>query len=696
MLSGLAALLGILGLCLFWVEFFDADPALLPLPVIAGSVLWLCLWGFAGFLPAGAWLWLALCAAGVVLAALRRDLANALARLASPGFLFFLLGSLAFWAILAAVQPQFILWDEFTFWGTACKMTSLSGCLHPAAPGNLAARGSLPGVPLLSYLFQFAGGGFAEWKSIAAYNTLCLAAMAPLAGTVRAETETGAERGRRWPRAVLLLVGAVLLPYFFTSPAPGGVSRIYLTVMGDLALGLVFGGALCLYFAAAGRGQNAPAWPALGGAAVSLCFLALLKDIGLAYAAIAAALIAADRVISAPRAGLRGAGGFLGGAAAFGTLLAGPAALYLGWSRYVAAAASIDKTSVGSAATGDSVSYGFMLKDGFLQLAGRGSERYAEKFASVRELMLHAFSETGLCLLGSGAVVLAMIAAVLLLALVTASPGAARRRVAVFGLLGTAGWAAFMLFHLLLYVYNFTQREALILKDYDRYLGPFYLGWLLAAFCLLAVSAESGSLPRPARLGCLTLSACIAVCFGLRGLPSAGFWNYPAENYSIRREVAQRAAAVNPNLSWEDEVFLISQGDDATRWYYYGYELNARIANGFAGYGYSEQDAENWETTFASLVNPYPDEYNTQKYSFQTLYPYTAACSQEDLVVFLREKGYSHILLDQSDLYIRYEIGPLFEGPVPLDRTGEAYLYRIEDDGETMRFVPVGEVRYEP
>ena len=160
--------------------------------------------------------------------------------------------------------------------------------------------------------------------------------------------------------------------------------------------------------------------------------------------------------------------------------------------------------------------------------------------------------------------------------------------------------------------------------------------------------------------------------------------------------MARRAAAVNGALAWEDEVFLISQGDDATRWYYYGYELNARMANGFAGYGYSEQDAENWETTFASLVNPYTDEYNTAKYRFQTLYPYTAACSREDLVVFLREKGYSHILLDQSDLYIRYEMGPLFEGPVPLDRTGEAYLYKIEDDGEAMRFVPAGEVRYEP
>lgn len=692
MLSGLIALLGVSGLCLFLVEFCDADPALLPLPVLAGSVVWLCLWGFAGQLGAGCWLWLALAAAGVVLAALRRDLGNALVRLASPGFLVFLLGSLGFWAILASQQPRFILWDEFTFWGTACKMTTLSGMLHPAAPGNLAARGSLPGVPLLSHLFQFASGGFAEWKSIAAYDTLCLAALSALVGTVRAETETGAERGRRWPRAVLLAAGAVLLPYFFTAPAPGGISRIYLTVMGDLALGLCFGGALCLWFAGRARRADASPWPLLGAAAACLGALTLIKDIGLAYAAIAAALIAADLVLAAPRLSLRGLGQ---GAAAFAGLLAGPAALYLGWSRYVAAAAAIDKTSVGSAATGDAVSYGFLLRDGLAQLVGKGSDKYAEKFAAVKGLMFRALPETDLCLLGSGAAALALIAAVLLAAFFTAAPGA-RRRVAVFGLFSAAGYAAFLLFHLFLYVYNFTGQEALVLKDYDRYIAPFYLGWLLAAFCLLAVSAESGGLPRPARLGCLALSCGILAAFCARGLPSAGFWNYPAENYAIRDEVARRAAAVNGELQPEDTVFLISQGDDATRWYYYGYELNARLATGFAGFGYAEEGADNWETTIASLVNPHTDPFHVTAYAYQKDYPFTAECSKEDLVAFLQDKRYTHLLIDESDTYIRYEFEDLFEGKAPIFRCEDAYLYEIRYEQDTVRFVPVGEVRYEP
>ena len=105
------------------------------------------------------------------------------------------------------------------------------------------------------------------------------------------------------------------------------------------------------------------------------------------------------------------------------------------------------------------------------------------------------------------------------------------------------------------------------------------------------------------------------------------------------KDVAQRAALVNPYLNWDDQVLLISQGDDATRWYYYGYELNAQLAYGFGGFGY-EEGANNWVSTFMSLVTPKHDPWNEEFYGFQKEYPYTAECSQDDLVNFLRQKGW--------------------------------------------------------
>ena len=162
----------------------------------------------------------------------------------------------------------------------------------------------------------------------------------------------------------------------------------------------------------------------------------------------------------------------------------------------------------------------------------------------------------------------------------------------------------------------------------------------------------------------------------------------------MRQEGAYRDSLVNPELDWDDEVLLISQGDDATRWYYYSYELNAQLAHGFGGFGYAEEDDWAWETTFMTLVSPYQDEYNKEFYAYQSEYQYTAECSRDDLVAFLRDTGYGYILLDQSDKYVYYEFGPLFTEKVPIDRADAAYLYKVVDDGVEMRFEPVGEVRY--
>mgnify|MGYP000967081026 CR=1 FL=1 len=73
----------------------------------------------------------------------------------APALVLFVLAGAALWLWFAVSRPVFLRWDEFSFWGTACKMTKVNHCLHPAAPGNLSARAYLPGMMVLSYLFQF-------------------------------------------------------------------------------------------------------------------------------------------------------------------------------------------------------------------------------------------------------------------------------------------------------------------------------------------------------------------------------------------------------------------------------------------------------------------------------------------------------------------------------------------------------------
>lgn len=662
-LSGILALAAVWVFCAFLADRFRLNAALLPLPVLAGVAVWLCLWGFAGFLRLGGWLvYLAAAGCAVWLAA-GGWLVRAARQLAAPGFVFFAAAGAVFFVLFAATKPMFIAWDEFTFWGTACKATKLGNALHAAVPGNVQAGSYNPGMMLLVYFFQFFGKGFSEWSAFFAYDTLFAACISAVAAPLDK---------KRWPTAAVLLAGCFLLPWFFSAPGLGGVSNIYCNVMGDLPLAFVFGGSMCLYISLHRR--------AAGGVllAVTLGFLTLIKDMGLAYALIVAGLACADWLFADGWPGLKRLVKTLG----LGAALAGPVlALFLGWSRYYAAATGASKVTVGSE---EQVGYFGMLAQGVGQLLGLTGR--TEKFEKLTGLMASSVVTVPVCLLGGGIAALAVIFG--LLAVAWAALAGSRRRVVQFAVLGSACFGVFLLFHLFLYTFVLSEQEAYQLKDYLRYIGPYYLGWALGAVGLLALAAEKGVLPRVSRAAGLGLLVGVCLLAGVRGRPAAGFWNMPHTLYDERRDVAARAASVNGLLDWDDTVLLISQGDRAYRWNYYAYELNARLGRGFGGFGYGP-DVEKggtgwWDTTHMNLVNPVDaGEGRAEVYEYQTV------CTAEDLKRFLLDRRYTHLLVDTSDAYFAISVAGAFGvTDLPAGRTDRVYLFRIlyED----------GEVRWEP
>ena len=87
--------------------------------------------------------------------------------------------------------------------------------------------------------------------------------------------------------------------------------------------------------------------------------------------------------------------------------------------------------------------------------------------------------------------------------------------------------------------------------------------------------------------------------FCWRGIPAAGFWTGANSRYTLRADVQNRADTMNAVLNWPDRVLVISQGDDATRWYYYRYELTAQVVNGFGGfYGRLGETQDRWDSDF--------------------------------------------------------------------------------------------------
>ena len=359
------------------------------------------------------------------------------------------------------------------------------------------------------------------------------------------------------------------------------------------------------------------------------------------------------------------------------TILPGGLA-YLGWSRYVAAVTGLGKTTVGSEI--HEVTQGQAMAEGVAQLLGFMEP--TEKFAQVRNAMFASPFTIPVCLLGGGALALALIWLVLAAAAL-AAPKGERLRPVCLGVFGTLALGAFLIFHLFLYVYNFRETDAANLQDYIRYIGPYYMGFFLMALGLLARYAAADL--RWAKLaGAVPVGVLAGFCvlIAWRGMPTAGFWNYPHSVYSVRQDVKQRAETVNGLLDWEDTVLLISQGDTAIRWNYYGFELNATLARGFGGFGYGHEGDYNWDTTHMNIVSPEAaGEGVPEVYSYQTV------ADADDLRLFLLDKKYTHVLVDASDDYIADVIGPAFgcEG-LPDDKPDQPVLLAIEYDGDTVRW----------
>ena len=642
LLYALALLLLLSGACAILGEKSNLSPALLPLPVLSGAVVVLYLCGIAGVLRAGAVLVLLALAAVWVLGLVQLRPAGVFkawqSALHAPGFALFLGGAAFIWVLFCVQKPMFTQWDEFTAWGLAPKMVVERGAFYVADPVNLKASFTYPATSLITFLFQ-PFGHWAEWACLAAIDTLALTCLAAAAALPR----------ERWACGVLVCVAGFLLPLFFSATPTGSYATQYVNAMADLPLAMLFGGVFCLYYAV-GR-EKRTFWLT----ALPLAVLTLTKDICFAYGLIAAFLIGLDLLFAAdgpvkkafPKALLKAGG-----------LAVVVLAAFLSWGRYTAAVTPTADTaaSVGS----EGLSYGAVLVGGFKQLLGIGR---TEKFAQIMAAMGSAFFTRRICLLGGGVIAVAAITMVAAAAWLAAEKGPARRRVLAAHLGFAFCFAVLYLFHLILYNYNFSDIEGLALKDYDRYLAPYYQAWMQAMLCLLARSAKE-------QLGQLALGGAAAVIMAVfcwRGIPAAGFWTGANSLYTLRADVQNRADTMNTVLNWPDRVLVISQGDDATRWYYYRYELTAQVVNGFGGfYGRLGETQDRWDSDFMNLVES----------ENWTLYDYKAVCVPDTLVAYMAEKDCDYILIDRADDYLQREFSPLFEGGLTNDMP--ATLYHFE------------------
>lgn len=660
-LTGLLALafLGAFCLCVSACTRYDA--ALLPLPALCGAVVVLYISALPGMLHVGLFVVVAILLAAGVYCGVRAGARAVRDAMGSAGFWLFLGGAAFLWILFGVLQPMFTQWDEFTAWGLAPKMVAERSALYVADPVNLTASFTYPATSLLSYLFQQTPGAFSEWQCLAAIDILALAALAPATVLPRA----------RWGQGVLVFTVGAVLPFFFSTAPAGTASTVYQNAMADLPMAALFGGALCLYYAGGGRRS------CFYATALPLAMLAMTKDIGMAYGLIAVFVIGIDQLFGTDRAEGASLARHVGGRFLRTVVLAVPVlAVFVSWSRYTAAMAP----DSGAATVGSSqMGYGAVLIGGLRQLLGIGRE---ERFAGIMQNMGEAFFTRKVCLIGAPVMVVALVAVLTLAAAVAAPRGKVRRRVIASFLALAFCFAALYVFHLILYFYNFSEAEGSALKDYERYLTPYLQGWVLVSFCLLgqAVAAVPGrAWSRRVGAGALAAAAAgVLAVFAWRGIPTAGFWTRADSVYSTRADVKARASVMNEVLDWNDRVLVISQGDDATRWYYYKYELTAKVVNGYGGVWWGDSDYSNrWDSDFMNLV----ESLNWE------LYDYQAVCSVNSLEAYMEEKGCTYLVLDRADDYLERDFSDRFQGGITAGQP--ATLYRFMGRDAEYAFVPV-------
>lgn len=638
------------------VQRTGCDAGAAPVVVLCGSALAVTAAGMLGAPALGAaavYLGAAVCA----VLALRKEGRAALVRLYSPAFLFFVVGAVFFIVLFAVRQPMLYQWDEFTFWGSAARATCVHNELYTTAPSNMITRAYPPLLPAAVYLFQWLVPGFSEWAAYAAYDIIALAGMAAVAA--------GLSR-RRWPAGVLVLASCALLPLFFeVGAATGAASNVYLNLQSDLQLGCLFAAALGLYFTAK------PSTGSLVRVLVVILALSMTKDMGFALGLIAAGLIFLDLVFqgrSRPRLfGCKKAGGPV---IFFGLSAIVSVVGWAGWSAYVGMVTQENRFDLAGAGDTQRLSPLSMLGVGLKELLGIGR---TQEFSDLAASMNSAFFTRPVCLLGGGAVVAVLVLALLAAAFVLGGK-AHRRRVAVFALGSTAAFAAYWVFHLFLYLYVFDPSEGLVLKDYARYFLPFYLGWLLGAAALLLGAGKD----RAVGFAAAALLAVVGGSVLWRGQTVNNFATYSNTFYGERLEVQSRAEAVNALTTPDDVVYPVCQGSDGTRWYYYSYELDARLARMYGGGSGTGQDPF-LPTTACTLTDA--ASLGAQQYEVVT--------EQLNLAAYLKECGATVLLLDITDEYVAQLLQPYAGAPLPELTLDAPSLWRIVWDSGEMRLCPL-------
>lgn len=652
MISLLLVLPALLGVCLALQKYSKLPAGAAPLAGLSGMFLVLFLGGICGVLPlatrgvvlAG---WLSLLACGWH--SVKTKSSTAWRCLLTPASILFWGGAVLLVLRLVWLQPAFLNFDEYSFWGAATRIITEKGVLYPACEtGRPWVMTELPGIPLMGSLFQLVGA-FAPWKAIFGVDLLMLASLAAAVSCCEKKSP------RLWGPIAL---AAILLPTAMTIPGRTGlVNTTWLEILGDLPAGILFGGAVAFWLVVREQ-ESAARWWMLP----VLCLAASIKSNTLPLALAAAGLVFLDWVLL-PSEQMPHGGRPVLGRIGFGvSALAIPMVKYVLWSRYTLPFVLENATIGGMGDTANASLPAVVLNGVKMLLGGRGNaffeQRRGDLFAYA-DVMQQAFFQRQVSIFGSGAAVCAVIALVFLLAVLAAPNLRQRLRVVLFAVGSTVCFAGYWLMLLLSYAFIFKDSSPTLmgLASYARYMDSYYAGWLLLALAMLAHQAAKGVSLR-GFAGALGTAALLAVCTAQAWQPQFTIFGASRNVYAEEAARSVQADQIRAALEPDDCVFLIRQGDDGFYWFWYAQALMPNILEYGAGGG-----------TYGS------PEYEEGQ-------PYYQSCTAEELENLIAESGANCILTVKTDDIFVKSYADLFTDGLDAAQQGIA-LYRPGTEGYT-------------
>ena len=652
----LVSMLVIFSFCAFLTWKADLNVTVTPFVTLSGIIMFLT---FAGVLDLIVPAMIAVYAAAVFCAVYlivkeRKNWKEMAGKVLRPGLVFFFAATLFFWFELRSRNAGFRVWDEFSFWGTACKVIFEEKKLYTLVRTSMINVSYPPGLSLNSLFLQFLSPEFSEWKAYTAYDMLAMAAVTPVFSRLEWKN----------PAGVLLSAGFGYFSIYEFFYGLGGLIA-YANSYADWIVGYCFAGALLVWFCCGNR-----KWSGYAATVVSLMAVTMIRDIGLALGLVAAGMISVDMIIrggcpSSLKAGKRR---WLADAGAFAGLMACVPFVYIVWAGHFKAAVHMDRVTI---------PYEYSAIQMLL-----GQDPHCNE---IWHNMTDAFNTRQVMNFGAPKQTVIVLTAVMVIMAVLAKEKRNKLRLLAFAALHLFGFFAYYVFQTYAYAAIFAPGSGLELICYERYISSYLFGWYYSVIGLaaseIAEPYEIKKIPESFR-GYWKLVPGLAVV-------ALAFWSalhylpFPIKTLSITSDyvdlqppelmqLAQKNQRRYRSILTDDtNIYVVAQNSSGGEWFLCNYTfMPAYTVKTMGGGNFASQEM---------LDTMKDDEF----------YAYMVYADKAKFAQYLRDNDVDLVYLFSLNEYFYEEFSDMFADGLAERTDGSVYFYAVHDLGDDMELVGI-------